>query len=101
MIRIGAAGGPSDRNTRSATPVWISRACVAMPAAASPASTPRARTSSRRMSGRAHLLVRLGKALDALLDLGRGDAGVGQPQRGLATLEHEVGALDELDAAAR
>src|SRR4051812_8422594 len=45
--------------------------------------------------------VRLGEALDALVDLVRGDAGVGEAQRVVPALEEELGALDELHVARR
>src|SRR5437899_1009693 len=71
------------------------------PPADSPASRPRARSSSRRIDGGRGREpgVRLSEALDALLDLRRRDAGVGQAQARLSAVEHEVAALDELDAA--
>ena len=54
-----------------------------------------------RASGRdgRQRLVGVGQPADALVDLLRGDARVGQAQGVLAALQQEVGALDERDAA--
>src|SRR5664279_3270870 len=85
---------------------------------ASPAMSPSARISSgciridnppepdcfaRRLRGgaggrRADLLVRSGQALDAFVDLLWRDARVCESQARLAAVEHEVRALDELNA---
>src|SRR2546421_12692817 len=90
------------RKTRRAIPRWTSRTCVPKVLSVSPARSPSARASSGRIRGGGgglHLGIGLGEAADALLDLLRGDAGVGEAQARLAALEDEVGALDELDPA--
>src|ERR1700744_6777094 len=101
MARTGAAGGPSAPNTRVAMLRWTSRAWPAIPAAASPARSPSALSSSRRIDLPADFGVGLGQSLDALLDLRGRHPGVGEAEGRLAALEHEVGALDELDPADR
>src|SRR5947208_13866621 len=96
----GSAAGPTRRQTRPAIPRCTSWICLVAPAAASPASSPRAAISSRRMDilRFGQLLVGLGQALDAFLDLLRGDAGISKAQARLGTVEHEVRALHEQNA---
>src|ERR1700677_4601153 len=90
IARTGSAPGPTDPNTRSAIPACMSCTLLAAPPSASPASSPAATLSSERIRSRRDLGVRVGQPLDAFLDLVRCDAGVGERQRAVSTLEHEV-----------
>src|ERR1700748_3874305 len=92
----GRAAGPTRLHTRPAMPVCSSWIWRVAPAAGSPARSPRAAISSGRMfaGDRRQLVVGLGEALDPRFDLGRGHAGVGQPQARLGAVEDEVRALD-------
>src|SRR5262249_44803356 len=99
--RTGFAASPMLSNTRAAIPAGMSWIRPVSPPAAAPASLATARGSPGRSGRGLHPGIRLREPPHALLDLRGRHAGVREPQRGVATLEHEVTAFDELHVARR